>query len=47
MNNTTGVADGIVYNGYLKTHSINPHSGCNLPQKDQTYEHALIAGEPQ
>lgn len=29
--NTTGVADGIVYNNYLKTFNIAPHCGSNMP----------------
>lgn len=29
--NTNGVADGIIYNGYLKTFNISPHCGTNMP----------------
>lgn len=41
------MADGIVYNGYLKTHNINPHSGGNLGKKEQVYQHALVSARAE
>ena len=45
--NTSGVADGIVYNNYMKTHNINPHTGFNQPMNHETYKNALMAGSPE
>ena len=43
--NTTGVADGIVYNNYLKTFNISPHCGGNIPLTQEAYQHSLVAGD--
>jgi hypothetical protein len=32
---------GLIYGDYMKTHSINPHSGDNKPEMKQCYTRAL------
>lgn len=44
-NNTTGVADGIIYGNYLKTFNISPHCGGNMPITEQSNKQTLIKGD--
>jgi hypothetical protein len=39
--NTNVVNGGVVYGEYMKTHSINPHTGGNRPKTEETYRSAL------
>jgi hypothetical protein len=41
------VADGIIYNNYLKTFNINPHCGTNVPITEETNRRALVTGSPE
>jgi hypothetical protein len=39
--NTKPAQGGLIYGDYLKTHSINPHSGENHPELVQCYARTL------
>jgi hypothetical protein len=38
--------DGFVYGNYLKTYNINPHTGNNMPNNQETFYHALVSASP-
>ena len=40
--NTKPTVGGLSYGQYLRTHSINPHSGDNKPEYIQVYAHAML-----
>lgn len=40
--NRNPVVGGLQYGSYMKTHSVNPHSGANKPEKEQVHYRALM-----